>query len=204
LAYGLIKNISERDQKFRSNDRYKQVELDQLNFKEYNEYVAKNGWPTISKTGNDRSVVTFGAFLHHLPDELKIMYLDSCIFYAQKGLEGWRRSEILTSKLIIDNSLNKNIAIASFYNNCDLVIDDLELMEIYSIIKNSIKSNKRIKYIIEYEPSQKEIGFLFYTKSLELFPELEEQIILKEKSGSSYSLINKTSNSCLSFKIEKI
>jgi hypothetical protein len=141
--------------------------------------------------------------LHHIPDELKLKYLDSCVLYAQKGVESWRRSEILVSKLIVDNSINKKVPVNSFYNNCDSVVDDLEILELYSVIRYAIKHNKTLKFVVEYTPEYKDIGTIMYNKAIELFPDQRSQIFLRENIDALSLSKNDADKTCIAFKIEK-
>nr|HMP32452.1 hypothetical protein [Saprospiraceae bacterium] len=199
--FDLIVKISDRDQKYRAIDMSKQRELDQLNIKDFNDYVDENGWPTFEKTGNNRVIGTFISFLHHIPDEQKIKYIDSCIIYAQNGKEAWRRSEILISKLIADNSIKKNSAIYSLFNNCDSIIDDLEVLEIFSVLKYSIKSNKKLNFFIEYNKGYEKIANIFYEKAIALFPEQQSQMFVRDNNDAIH--LSSNGQDCISIKIEK-
>ena len=196
----IIKNISETDQKFRQTNIYNQGKLDKENFIEFDNYVIKYGWPTLTQIGNDRSVRSFSSFMHHIPDSLKIKYLDSCVYYAKRGLDSWRTCEILTSKLIADNSIKSQNSVYSIFDNGDAEIDDLEVMELHSCIRY-IKHNKKLSFVIYYDASCSQLGINAHIKAIELFPELKDRILLREIKNSPLMLKNNRYQ-CISYKVE--
>ncbi len=148
----LISDISYRDLYYRGyNNVGNQDSLDKINQEEFKNYVNRFGWPNICKTGNDYEVKGFNTFLYHLPNSLHLEFLDSSMYYCLRGEDTWFRAQIMLSNLFIDKSLSTGLAVSTIYGNCDNKIDDIELLELYSIVNNSIKWTKNIKLLVYYK-----------------------------------------------------